>query len=482
MKKEDFMKKFQIVLAIACVTLLVYTSCAGKPGTVNSGLEGQIIARNQSGVELVIYVNTEYKDTVKTGETVTFSVYNVDSVGTNFDVEVFFRDRLSNLRVYPSNPDARYFSFSKTVRPLGHPDPIRPIVIPRLSELDIANNVGINSVLVTFSYNDYPRIDSTVSVFTGSTVNQNPIIRLQNGDNPQEVPMPIGLNPISVEYAVSGRIIQRKAYPQNENQRNDERFIVYVPSDITEASKVIPMISDIFNISYSQNRPEARGTLRVSNNSSRQISVLVQSGTESERPINGADSVVLRNLRRDFPINSGNYFLRVVDALSGGYTEIARIDDIIVEPGMVYYWFIGDQGSTQNTTVNMAVSQQIKNWFQTWIIDSIDGAKISLRIVSTANEVQNSSRELGTTGRNGQLVLRDIDIENMIRGLTTDNARRVNLTIKAEKDGYEPASQSLSAYSLLTAGTTFRPERFGLERINTSIENAEIIIGDPIIP
>jgi hypothetical protein len=131
--------------------------------------------------------------------------------------------------------------------------------------------------------------------------------------------------------------------------------------------------------------------------------------------------------------------------------------------------------------VNMAVSQQIKNWFQTWIIDSIDGVKISLRIVSTANEVQNSRRELGVTGRNGQLVLRDIDIEYLIRGLTTSNARRVNLTIIAEKEGYEPASQSLSAYSLLTAGSTFRPERFNLERTDISMENAEIIIGSPLI-
>jgi hypothetical protein len=475
------MKKIQGLTIIALVVLIICTTCTGGPNTGNSSSDGRIIVRNQSGEELAIFVNTEYKDTVKTGQTITIPVHNVDAVGSNVDVEVFFRDKLSNLRVYPSNPAARYYSFTKTVRPLNHPDPVNPITIPRLSELDIANNMGINTVLVRFSYNDYPRIDSTVSVFTGSTVNQNPIIRLQNGDNPQEVPMPVGLYPISVEYAVSGRTIQRKAYPQNENQRNDGRFIVYIPSDVTEATKMIPMISDIFNISYSQNRPEARGTLRVSNNSSKQISVLVQSGIESERPIGGADSVVLRTLRRDFPINSGNYFLRAVDALNG-YTEVARIEDIIVEPGMVYYWYINDQESTQNTTVNMQASQQIKNWFQTWIIDSIDGANISLRIVSTANEVQNSSRELGITGRNGQLILRDIDIENMIRGLTTDNARRVNLTIKAEKEGYEPASQSISAYSLLAAGTTFRPERFGLERINTSIENAEIIVGDPIIP
>lgn len=476
------MRKFGTFVFLTFVIVLFCTACAGWPGKVNSGSEGKIIVRNLSGVELALFVNTEYKDTVKTGDTVTIPVFNIESVGTNVAVEVFFRDKMSSPKVYPSNVDARYYSFTKTVRPLNHPDPVNPIQIPRLSELDIANNVGLNSVLVKFSYNDYPRIDSTVSIFTGSTINQNPIIRLQNGDNPQEVPMKIGINPISVEYAVSGKTIQKKAYPLNDSQRNDERFIVYAPSDVTEVSKVIPMISDIFKISYSQNNPAARGTLRISNNSSKQINILSQSNTESERPIGGADSVVLRDRRRDFSINPGHYFLRAVDALSGGYTEIARIEDISIEPGMVYYWYVNDQGSTQKSTVNMTVSQQIKNWFQTWIIDSIDGVKINLRITSTANEVQNSRQELGVTGRNGQLILRDVDIENLIRGLTTDNARRVNLTILAEKDGYESASQSLSAYSLLSAGNTFRPERFNLERINTSTENADLVIGDPIIP
>jgi len=481
MKKRNFVLTSAFIL-LALAPALLYTTCAGGPGKGNSSSQGKFPVKNLSGIELAIFVNTEYKDTIKTGEQKEITVNNVEAMGTNVDVEVFFRDKMSNLKVYPSNADARYYSFTKTVRPLNHPDPVNPIQIPRLSELDIANNAGINTVLVKFSYNDYPRIDSTVSVFTGSTINQNPIIRLQNGDNPQEVPMRIGLNPISVEYAVSGKTIQRKSYPLNESQRNDDRFVVYVPGDATEVSKVIPMLSDIFKISYVQNNPAARGTLRVGNNSSKQINVLSQNATESERPISGADSVVLRDRRRDFLINPGNYFLRAVDALSGGYTEIARIEDINIEPGMVYYWYISDQGSTQNATVNMQVPQQIKNWFQTWIIDSIDGVKITLRITSTANEVQNSRRELGTTGKNGQLLLRDVDIENLIRGLTTNNARRVNLTILAEKDGYEPVSQSLSAYSLLTAGTTFRPERFNLEKINTSTENAEIVIGDPINP
>jgi hypothetical protein len=295
-------------------------------------------------------------------------------------------------------------------------------------------------------------------------------------------PMPVGLNQIAVEYVVSGKNIQRKSYPQNDRQRNDERFLVYVPSDVTETEHVVPLISDIFNVSYVSSNPAARGTLRVRNDSSKQVNIRVSSGTESERPINGQDSVVLLGRRRDFPLGAGDYILRAVDAVSGGYTEIAKLEDLVIEPGMIYYWFIKDQNSTLDTRINTAVSQEIKNWFQTWTIDaSPAGANISLRIVSTTNEVQNSRRDLGVTGRDGQLVLHDVDIENLIRGLSTDNAKRVILTITAEKEGYEPVSQSISAFGLLSAGTVFRPERFTLEKVDTSIENADFIIGDPRI-
>ena len=159
----------KILVTLSIITLMLFCgTCAGGPGRGGTGTEGKIIVNNRSGVELAIFVNTEYKNTIRTGNTVTIPVYNVETVGTNVDVEVFFRDKISNTRTYPSSPEARYYSFTKTVRPLSHPDPVNPIVIPRLSELDIANNAGINTVLVRFSYNDFPRIDSTVSVFTGS--------------------------------------------------------------------------------------------------------------------------------------------------------------------------------------------------------------------------------------------------------------------------------------------------------------------------
>jgi hypothetical protein len=130
----------------------------------------------------------------------------------------------------------------------------------------------------------------------------------------------------------------------------------------------------------------------------------------------------------------------------------------------------------------MSVSQQIKDLFQTWTMDSVAGAGISLRIVSTDRSVRNNQVNLGTTDRNGQLILPSVDIENLIRGLTTDNARRVTLTISAEREGYESASQSISAYTLLTTGQEFRPERFDLKRIPTPAGDAEFTIGDPILP
>jgi hypothetical protein len=345
-------------------------------------------------------------------------------------------------------------------------------------DVDKDDNDG-NSVPVRFSYHDYPRIESEVSVFIGSIL----IVRLQNGDSVR-VRMPAGIHQITVEYVVfseSGKSIQRKVYPQNEKQREDMRFFVFVPSDMTEGEHNIAKISDIFNISIVSSNPAARGTLRVRNDSSKILDIYQQTAVTRERPINGNESWVVPQTRRDFSINNGNYILRAVDATGGGYTEIAFIEDLKIEPGMIYYWFIKDQNNTLGTRVNTAVSRQIKNWFQAWILESIAGTKISLRIASTAREVQNSRRELGVTGRDGQLALPDVDIENLIRGLTTDNAKRVILTIIAEKEGCEPSSQSISAFGLLSAGTEFRHEIFGLTKIETPIENAGFVIGDPKI-
>jgi hypothetical protein len=474
------MMKGKLKVLLGAAILLAFAGCAGGPESRTSDSKGNLIVQNQSGVELAFYVDKAYKKTAKSGDRLTINVDYAEAAGTIVELECFYREKIGDVSAYPNDQSAKYYSFGKVVRPLGSPEPVVPINIPALSSEDLNTGAGLNSVLVKFSYNDYPRVDSAVSVFTGSTISQNPIVRLQNGDT-MFVPMKVGLNQINVEYVVSGKNIQRKAYPQNENQRNDERFLVYVPADITEGEHMVPLISDIFNVSYVTSNPAARGTLRVRNDSSKVVNIRYAGGTMSERPISGADSVVMRNRRRDFPINNGDYILRAVDATGGGYTEIALIEDLIIEPGMIYYWFIKDQNSTLDTMVNTAVSQRIKNWFQTWTIESIAGTKINLRIASTAKEVQNSRRDLGLTGRDGYLKLPDVDIENLIHGLTTDNAKRVILTLTAEKEGYEPVSQSISAFGLLSAGTEFKPERFEMTKIETSMENAEFVIGDPKI-
>jgi hypothetical protein len=473
---------FGIIAILAAVMIGLATGCGSSPESRTSDANGNLIVANQSGVELAIYVDKGYKKTAKSGERLGIVVDNVEAVGTIVEVDVFQRDRLDNVETYPANNEAMYYSFAKVVRPVGSPGKVNPIYIRQLTQEELAGNAGVGNVLVQFSYDDYPRVDGAVNVFKGSSENPITIVPLQNGEA-MFAPMPVGLNQINIEYRLSGKNgIQRKAYPQTQTQRNDERFQVYIASDALEVSHVIPKISDIFNVSYASDSGVTKGTLRIRNDSSQPITIRSSTGTASERDISVGESVVLRNLRRDFLVDSGEYILRAVDANEGGYRELARIDGIRIEPGMIYYWFIKDQNSTIDTRVNMNVSQQIKDLFQTWTIDSAAESRISLRITSTDSGVRNSQVNLGTTDRNGQLILPSVDIENLIRGLTTDNARRVTLTISAEREGYESASQSISAYTLLTTGQEFRPERFDLKRIPSPAEDAEFTIGDPIIP
>jgi hypothetical protein len=479
------MRKFLTFAVLGFITLLICTTCAGGAKDKRaSDSAGNLKIDNQSGVELAVYVNKLYKKTAKTGELLSILVDNAEAAGSIVEVEFFYRNKLTDLASYPTNEDARYISFPKTVRPLGDPDPVIPIYIRALSSEDLSNNAGINSVLVKFSYNDFPRVISSVSVFTGSQAIQTPIVRLDNGQA-KFAPMPVGYNSISLEYVIGGRTIQRKVYPETQTQRNDRRFAVYAPSGATETEHVIPLISDIYNVSFVSNNPATRGTLRVKNQSSSQVNIRIGGGTRAtEEPINGADSVVLNEWpRRDFLIPAGNYFLRAVNAAAGGvYTEIARIDDISVEPGMIYYWFIQDQSSSIGTGINLSVPQQINNWFQDWTINtSPAGAKIILRITSTTNDVNDTRRDMGVTDRNGQLVRRDIDIGDLIRGLSTNNAKKVTLTLIAEKDGYGSVSQSINAYNLLATGKDFRPDLFSLEKIDESA-NVELVIGEPKIP
>lgn len=180
------LKQKLIAVTASFFTLLVLAGCAGGPkigGSDNrtSDSTGNLIIHNQSGVELVYYVDKMYKKTARTGDRITINVDYAEAAGTIVELDCFYRDKLGDLAAYPADQSAKYYSFGKVVRPLNSPEPVVPINIPALSSEELAAGSGINAVLVKFSYTDYPGVDSAVSVFTGSTLNQNPIVRLQNG-------------------------------------------------------------------------------------------------------------------------------------------------------------------------------------------------------------------------------------------------------------------------------------------------------------
>jgi hypothetical protein len=478
------MRKLKGLAAWLMAVLLFFlvSSCLGpsrrKDDNRRPDNEGNLKLHSSAPLELVAYVDKAYKKTLRPGEKTQILVEGTDPMGTVVDVELFIRSMVPDLGSYPTNPDAKYFSFTKVVRPVGHPSPVVPIYIRALSESELSTKSGIDSVLVRFSYNDFPRIDSTASVFKGSVSNQIPLVRLQNGDS-VEVPLPVGLHQISIEYATSGKNIQRAVYPTTITQMNDERFLVPVSVGITELQHAVPMIKDIFNIIYPTSGAMSRGILSVTNNTPFVVDIKISSGTQPETLINGNDSFVFRGRKRDFPINVGEHTIRAVDALNGGYLELAKLNDLRVDGGMKYFWYPHDNSLEEKIDVSVP---QLVSYFQAWTIDSVSDAKITLQISSTAEGVHNSVKVLGQTDSRGQLLLKNLDIADMVRGLRTDNARKVNLTIIAEKQGYETQRQTISAYNLLLVGKNFRPEKFALERVKIlTMEDNDFIIGEPLI-
>jgi len=477
-----------MIIPVILAALLWNTCASGNVMTSsNPGTEGVVIINNESGLELAVFVRTLYGGIVETGRQITIPVDRIESVGTDVEIEVIERSKLRNLREYPGKDVQRYDYFVNVVRPLNNPTPVTPIQIRKRSSEELANNVTPEkSVLVRFSYHDWPQVRSTVSVFTGAVGSENPIIRLNNGDPDQLVPMPVGGTFVSVRYTIANRSgITNHVYPQygNINQMNDNKFFINVFPDHLEVEFNVPRLDRVFSVSREASSPATNGTLRVINNSSVQINIRSQTGTEAaDRPIMGVgnNSLVTRENQRNFIVSPGRYNFRA--AMYGEETtSIARLENIGIEPGMIYTWYVSDQRSAWETRVNMDVPREIRNLFQSWIFETKpEEVNMFLRITSTANEVQNGRYSVGRTARNGQLNLPDRDIENIIRGLTTDNARRVLLTFEAEKEGYYSVSQAISAADLLNAGSIFRPQVFELERIQEN-PNADIIIGDPLI-
>ena len=465
------------------VLLLIMAACSSGPSAGGSGgddrnadPQANMIVHNESGEEIALYIDRAYKKTIPAGARFSINVEGTSASGTRISIHSYSRSKVRDLSVFPPEENAN-LAITFVARPPSPAEQLTPIVIPYRTQEEIAQ--GIDQVLVRFSYNDMPKLNSTIVIFTGSENVRKELVAMINGDS-RLVPMSPGPQRFSVQYEVGGRSLQRKTYPETVDQFNNDRkfqFVVY--ADRPEQPFTIPMIHEVFQLSYVNVNPATVGTLRVKNETNQIISVLTAKDFGSDLPIAGNNSSVEPDRRRDFPINTGTYLLRAVDAFNER-NSIADVDGVLIEPGMIYYWYIRNRGNELNVGPNMAVSQRIKDYFQTWIIDSTAEAKINLKIASTSDEVRPNTYSLGITDRNGRLTLQTIDIESLIRGLTTDNARRVVLTLIYEKDGYLPASQSISAYSLLMVGAEFKPERLLLEREQTPDGDAEFIIGEPL--
>jgi len=248
------MRRILTTTLLAFVFLLFYENCVNNPEkNPDPGTTGNLKIVNQSGMELSIYVDQSYKGIVKKNKTLTIQINNVEAGGTKIEVDIFMHDRLTDLSRYPSDMNARYYSFLKVVKPLNDPEPVIPIYIPALSSDDLSYNTGIVPAMVRFSYYDIPQITSAVTIITGSVSNPKIIARLEKGGSIR-VPMLIGFHSISVEYNVAGfRESQRKVYPQNNNQKDDIRFVILLSTEDTDVEYKVPPIGDIFNVSFVNN-------------------------------------------------------------------------------------------------------------------------------------------------------------------------------------------------------------------------------------
>jgi hypothetical protein len=476
----------------------VFTVCTGAPraaGTDQPDLlhdpKGNLKGINKSGVYTALYVNKGFKGIIPPGDIFSYQVLHAESVGTIVDVDCFNAEKLEgrDLSLFPT--EGRMYGFPKTVRPPGSGEEVSLLELRPLTELEESGGAtGADYVLVKFSYNDMPRISSAVSVFTGSALSQKALVRLDNGDS-RLVPMPVGLSGISLEYAVGGLAgIQRRAYPVNDRQRNDRKFLLNLSADVSEVEHIVPRISDVFSVSFTRTSGAgSAGSLVVMNGASLPVKVNASRGEGTEQLIENlalksvkGTSGLLINQRRQFQLSPGEYNFSALDAL-GGYNEVSRVDEVKIEPGMVYYYTISEEGpGLIEEKINLNVAQAVKDYFQSWKIETnTPGSVLSLSIRSRDPAVQDVILPLGAADRNGRLNLKEVDLEDMVRGLTTENARRMTLTITADKTGFEPGSVSFTALTLLKAGKTFVPDRIYQEKARGPSEDADLIIGEPLV-
>jgi hypothetical protein len=502
MKKKIGMivKKWFGLCFLFLAAVLMLTVCTGMPssvsGTDQAGIlhdpNGNLKGINKSGVPIALYIDKGFKGIVPSGDSFSYLVVNAESVGTIVDLECFNAEKLKgkDLSLFPA--EGRMYGFPKTVRPPGSGE-VSLLELRPLTDIEESGGAaGADYILVKFSYLDMPRVASAVSVFQGGSINQKALVRLDNGDA-RLVPMPVGISSINLEYNVGGLSgIQRKAYPTTDTQRHDMKFILSLSADMSEVDHVIPRISDIFKVSYVKiSGTGSTGSLVVTNGSSLPVKLNASKG---DGPVQLIENLALRSVkgtsgfligqRRQFQVSPGVYSFKAIDAL-GGYDEVSRIDEVKIEGGMVYYYTVTEEGlGLIEEKLDLTIDQAVKNFFQSWTIETnTPGAAIKISVRSRDPTVQEITLPLGTTNRDGRLSLREVDVAGIVRGLSTENARGITLTITAEKTGFEAGSASFGAITLLKAGKTFIPDRIHLERIEEPEggNNVDLIIGDPLV-
>ena len=460
-------------------------SCGSMPGSGGddrrSEARGNLVLINQSGEELAIFVDNAYSKTISPGAQMNIHVAHASPNGTQIEVSLYQRNRITDLSVFPDS-DA-YFQFPMAVYSLDSGRPDNTVTIRRRSDQEIQQFGNLGSSLVRFSYLDLPRVLSTVEIFIGSVTAGIDIAVLNNGGS-ITVPMPHDTHAIAMRYRVgpAGTPGSEGIFPtSSETWERSTRFIVFVGPTPSEILFTVPMVQEIFNIEYDRG-PLANGILRVMNNSGQNLNVQTTIGI-NQPPTNIAGNIssVPVGERRDFSVTPGDHQLRATSIITN--QPIANIEpvDVNIFPGMIYYWQIGVRNAEFTNMPNLRVPQAIRDFFQTWMISSEpSNANISLRIHSAVPAVSGGTFNLGVTNNSGQLILRDRDIENLFEGLTTTNARNVILTFVAEREGYYTSYQTISAYSLLAAGSEFRLDQFRLERLPRPEDITDIRLGEPL--
>ena len=162
--------------------------------------KGNLVLFNEAGEEMAIFIANAYRKTIAPGVQLNIHVEHAEAIGTKIHIKVFQRSKVTNLGIVPPD-NLMYDNYLAAVYSLDSTRPVDRIAICLRTEEECTQNT-IGSVLVKFHYQDMPLINSVVSIFRGSVVNPVSITTLKSGASIL-IPMPIGLNRISIRYDVA---------------------------------------------------------------------------------------------------------------------------------------------------------------------------------------------------------------------------------------------------------------------------------------